>query len=254
MMSATDLVTFARAHMPGNARSAGRILSDEGIKAMQQVTVNNEGKGYTYADGMGIGWMVFKNGLLHHSGGGPGIASALYVHPERRWAVALLTNAEYGLSLSLINELVGPWLAERNVQPFGTADVIGCDDKIAGDLRKYIGTYGDILHRYVVTAEPDGLALSKKMMFAPYENMSTVPGPPIPLRPVTDGRFLLEHDGDPGGSSNAFYRIFTFRNPDNEGRMQHLGNGLRLYKRVDSSPATSMYESCAQTTRELHRP
>jgi hypothetical protein len=78
----------------------------------------------------------------------------------------------------------------------------------------------------------EGLGLSRQLLSAPYENMSTEPSSMARLAALREGRFLLE-SGDASDGNGAFYRVFTFRHPDGRGRTRYLGNGLRLYKRVD---------------------
>jgi CubicO group peptidase (beta-lactamase class C family) len=226
MMSASDLIAFARAHMAlGRGPKGARILSAESARAMQQVTVDNRGKGYTYLD-MGLGWMVSDEGLLHHAGGGPGIVSVLYAHPAHDFAAAILTNAEYGLSL--VNELLAPWIEELgNTEPLG---VIEPSPPIELDRDRYVGVYEETMVRFSVSRTMDGLALSRQARVAYADYASSEPTPSVPLIPLGHEQFLLDARGDyrlPEGS-----RVFTFRNPDAGGRMQHLGNVMRLYKRV----------------------
>jgi CubicO group peptidase (beta-lactamase class C family) len=212
MMSAADLISFARAHIDGPG-----ILSERSTRAMQEVTVDNRGKGYTYIDA-GIGWMVTRDGMLFHAGGGPGIASVLYVFPKRGFAAAVLTNAPH--SLTLINELVKPWLEELGGPlPFGVADVRVPRAVEPVDPTRYVGVYEDILHRFHVASAINGLTLSRQAKLAYYDNVSIEPAPPARLLPLSEHQFLLDTDGP-----DAF-RIFTFRN-------QHLGHLSQLYRKA----------------------
>jgi CubicO group peptidase (beta-lactamase class C family) len=235
MMSARDLVTFSRAHLGlGMAENGNRILSAHGAKAMQQMTVNNQGKGYTCNLDMGMGWMLYK-GLLTHSGGGPGIVSALYTDPERDWTMAILTNSDYGSAL--INELAEPWLREiSNVTPVGTDRVDLPSKTLSIDSHRYIGVYEDLWSRYRVSETATGLALSIQAKHAFYDSVTTQATPSIDLAPLGDDRFLLARfpvgrEGKTADVPDAS-RLFVFRNPDAQGCMGHLGWNLRLYKRV----------------------
>jgi len=230
MMCTRDLIKFAMAHVAqGMGANGARILSARSAKAMQQMTVSNKGKGYTHMD-MGIGWMVADDGLLHHSGGGPGVGSVLYAYPERESAAAILTNSDN--CLSLIIELMEPWLKEvGNRKPLGMLDDVRLPLKqVKIDSNKYVGVYEDVFIRYRVSPTPDGLALSRQAKWANYDSTSTEATPPARLIPLGDDKFLLESDGKDDELPAAF-RIFAFRNPDAEGHMQHLGNG-HLYPRV----------------------
>jgi CubicO group peptidase (beta-lactamase class C family) len=233
MMSAKDLLAFARVHMAGDCAVPRPILSPEGIRAMQTITISHEGKRYTYADGIGLGWMVFRDGLLHHSGGGPGIAAALYANPAQGWAIAIMANAEYGSSLPFINEMVRPWLEQSGVEPYGEVSVKLADASGERDQSRYVGVYQDVLQRYIVAPAADGgIELSRELAFAPYENMTTTRTVPARLIALGEDSFLLERDDALDNDvSGVFYRIFAFSKPDAAGRMQYVGNGMRLYAR-----------------------
>jgi CubicO group peptidase (beta-lactamase class C family) len=231
MMSAGDLIAFARTHMAqGVGPNGARILSTRSAQSMQRMTVNNKGKGYTYTDGVGLGWMVSEDGLLHHSGGGPGIVSALYAYPEREFAAAVLTNAEHGLNL--VNEWMEPWLKDvGTTKPIGMAEVRVPSEKVKIDSRRYVGVYEDLVNRFRVSLRPDGLALSNQAKFAGYESISTQETQPARLIPLGDERFLLEPGEKNEMHSFDEFRMFAFRNPDAEGRMRHLGNNQCLFRR-----------------------
>jgi CubicO group peptidase (beta-lactamase class C family) len=231
MMSATDLVRFAAAHMHlGEGPDGTRILSAQSAEAMQQVTVNNQGKAYTYLD-VGIGWMVSPDGLLHHSGGAPGVVSVLYVCPKQEWAAAILTNAQHGLGF--INLFMEPWLRELGMttRPLGLVDLQSEKETTSVDAARYVGVYEDVAFRYQVSGSDGGIALSAQPKFAYYDNTPTQASPPVALTPCGAERFVLEKAGaQPHVPASA--RIFTFRNPDSSGRMQYLGNVQCLYRRV----------------------
>ncbi len=230
MMSARDLLTFVRAHMSGGEGPNGaRVLSARSVKAMQRITVDNQGKGYTFTDGIGIGWMVSENGLLSHSGGGAGVVSMLYVHPEREFAATVLVNADHGAKL--IHELTAPWLEAIGIQrPVGILDVQAPAYAAKIDIDRYVGVYEDVVHRYRVSAAGHGLCISKQAKFIYSDNISVEEMPTIGLVSLGEDCFLLSSDKDDGRFTEAF-RIVSFRNPDARGQMQHLGNSMRLYRR-----------------------
>jgi len=231
MTSAADLIAFASAHMTNGLGPDGiRILSDKSAQAMRQVTVNNNGKGYTYID-MGLGWMVTQEGLLHHLGGSPGIRSALYAYPNFGFAAAILTNADHGLSL--INELVAPWLKEfGSTRPCGTADIRLPQKPVRVNADNYVGIYEDIVNRYIVSGASAGLTLSRQAKYAHYQNMSTEVSPPVPLIPLAEAGSFLEESAPGQNDGLDAFRLITFRNPGPDGRARHLGNFQHLYPRV----------------------
>lgn len=232
MMSARDLTTFACAHLGrGLGLNGYRILSERSALAMQEVTVNNKGKGYNWTDSMGLGWMLFDDGMLHHAGGGPGIVSVLYAHPRHQFAVSILTNAAHGFGL--INDLLQPWFDQMGTtKPVGWADISIPSQKVPFDPDRYVGVYENVINRFKISRTPTGLALSQQAKFSPYDNMSTEASPATPLLPLGDEKFLLGEQVDKGDASSDGFRLFVFRNLDAAGRPQHIGNGVRLYRRV----------------------
>jgi CubicO group peptidase (beta-lactamase class C family) len=235
MTSARNLVEFARAHMNGGVGSNGsRILSTCSAEAMQRLSVNNHGKGYTYGLDMGLGWMIADDGLIHHAGGGPGTASVLYAYPKQQWAVALLTNT--GQGLNLINELMEPWLKERGTaKPLGMIDIRLPSQSVEVQSARYVGTYEELVLRFRVLTTSRGLAVCRQARFASNDYDAMAETPPEHLIPLGDDQFLSQPDPQQGELPDA-YRIFAFRNTGADGRMQHLGWGGRLYPRVASEP------------------
>jgi CubicO group peptidase (beta-lactamase class C family) len=232
MMSASDLMAFARVHLGGGSGGEGtHILSCESAREMQRKTVDNHGKGYAACD-IGIGWMLTGDGFLHHSGGGPGIVSALYVHPERRCAAVVLTNAGHGFGL--INELIDYWCKSVGItRSAASVTTASSRDKPTADFARYVGTYENVSERYLVSQTADGMILSRQAKFAPYESVSTEASRPTSLRPLAGDQFLWETE-KPGTPLDAS-RIVTFRNSDSAGRALHLGNTERLFLRASKS-------------------
>jgi len=89
--SVNDLVHFGMFHLSNHLRGQKRILHDSTIVAMQQVaTPGSPDQGY------GFGWSVLNddNGYrrISHTGGMPGVSTALYLYPEENLAVAVVAN------------------------------------------------------------------------------------------------------------------------------------------------------------------
>jgi CubicO group peptidase (beta-lactamase class C family) len=230
MMSAADLIAFARAHMAlGKGLNGARIMSEHSARAMQSMIVDNRRKAYIYTDGIGLGWMVSEDGLLYHGGGGPGIGSVCYVHPGRGFAAAVLTNGDQ--CLSVINDVMKPWLKEiGNAQSLGETSLRRPAEPIRIHPQRYVGTYEDVIYRWSIVQAADGLTVSKQAKFAPYENISLEPTPPTRLEPLGDDQFLMHAEDE--DSATMGLRILVFRNPDTSGRMRYLGTLGRLYPRV----------------------
>jgi CubicO group peptidase (beta-lactamase class C family) len=229
MLSAHDVVRFAQTHIAlGATADGGRILSASSAAHMRQVSVNNKGKGYTFDLDMGLGWMLPAPGLLHHTGGGPGVLSVLYAHPRSGRAAAVLTNSAHGWRLA--NELLTEWLRSvGSFKPFGVVDIQVPSQAIHIDADRYVGTYEDVLTRYRVGSDAGGLTLLRQKKFVDCENLSTDESLPARLMPLGNERFLLESRGTEEELPAA--RVFTFRSPDSTGRMHYLGCGS-LHRRA----------------------
>jgi CubicO group peptidase (beta-lactamase class C family) len=239
MMSATDLITFARAHLGNGLGSNGcRILSQESARAMRTLTARR-GKSNESA-GFGLGWIVFKHGVRGHGGGAPGVVSWVYIHPEKDFAAAVLTNSDCGGKL--IEELTLPWLEEIT----GGGSLYDGEPKAsqygAGpiDPKAYTGTFENVLSRYVVSEISSGLGISTCFKFPLYDSSKTQMTPVMPLLPVGQDEFVFmptaNHAGALLGAANSV-RV-AFRTPDSYGRRQHLSipEGRpegRVYRRVD---------------------
>jgi len=95
---AADQLAYARFHMgDGTAPDGTRLLSEAGLKAMQQPLVS---KGR--AGDMGLTWHLEEVGgvrVVRHGGATNGQLSAFEMVPERQFAITVLTNANRGVEL-----------------------------------------------------------------------------------------------------------------------------------------------------------
>jgi CubicO group peptidase (beta-lactamase class C family) len=231
MVSARDLIEFARAHInDGVGANGNRILSAKSARAMRLATVNNRGKTYTLTDAVGVGWLLSGDGLIHHAGGGAGIVSVLYVHPEKQFAAAILTNASHGMLLT--NELMQPWLAHlETMRPFGFVDISIPAGPVEVASSRYVGRFEDVMNSFEVTEAGSGLEISKQPKFACDDGVSLDAARPARLIPLGSDEFYLE-SGEAANPLFNGHRVFSFSNPGSDGCMRHLGNVLRLYKRT----------------------
>lgn len=109
MMTATDLATFARIFLNGGVGANGaRILSARSYARMCQRTTAFAAPADWH---VGLGWMILPNRVLHHAGGGPGVSSVLYVHPESSRVLVLLTNCNRhdALKPTILEPILKSW-------------------------------------------------------------------------------------------------------------------------------------------------
>ncbi len=101
--SAHDLVKFGMFHLKNRLPDQARILTDSTIDAMHVSTTGIPGSGY------GIGWAVGDdNGLrrIAHSGGMPGVNTALYLYPDEDIAIAVLSNTTSRHPFTLAQDII----------------------------------------------------------------------------------------------------------------------------------------------------
>ncbi|MCM6776820.1 beta-lactamase family protein [Nocardia sp. CDC159] len=114
LVTAGDLVRFARLHLDGGTAADGtRILAAETVAAMQRRATDVPDKWTVGADGWGLGWTLYDwDGIVGygHDGASIGQYSYLRVVPSAGVAVALMTNG--GGARELYAQLFRELLAE----------------------------------------------------------------------------------------------------------------------------------------------
>ncbi len=221
MMSATDLVTFGRAHLKdGLAPNGNRLLSEASARRMRaQTSMSLLGVGF------GLAWNLYPNGIVNHGGGGPGIIGELFVHPPSQTAIAVLTNSAHGQAV--IEEMADPFLQEAAHLSAGDLNPANLMRDLAKqatdapvDPAPYVGQYESVSTILRVVKQGTGIAQQMQNKFKYYETMSLEPGPLVPLRPIGDGRFAA------GGG------VVWFMNPDATGKMRLINTGVSGFRRV----------------------
>src|SRR5262249_12889105 len=92
--SAHDLVRFAMFHLKDHLPDQRVILPDSTIDRMHQGAAKNPVGDCTSK--YGLGWLIHRSDhgyqLLEHSGGMPGVATAMNLYPTEHLAIVALTN------------------------------------------------------------------------------------------------------------------------------------------------------------------
>jgi CubicO group peptidase (beta-lactamase class C family) len=219
MMSASDLVTFARCLLNGGMGVNGeRILSADSAMRMRMPTAKMvQPAGWSW----GLSWMLMPGGLLSHSGGGPGICSSLYAHPETGRALVLLTNCDRweALKPSVIAPILRTWTPEIDCQ-------VERDVPIA-DIELYAGVYENQMLSIEVLSHDGGLQLRTRFKMRAHELESLTSYPAVPLHPLGDDTFVATQ-WLPGMPATHF----QFVDRDSTGHTQNLGFMYRLMSRV----------------------
>jgi CubicO group peptidase (beta-lactamase class C family) len=168
MMTAKDLVTFGRAMVSGVGPNGARILSEESARRTARRTTSFVFPADTE---VGIGWMLLPGGVATHGGGGPGVMSLLYVHPESGRVIALLTNCDRYLVLNpkVIDPILQSWTGIAQTQ---TPDDAEPGEAPPIDPALYEGVYELTPFRAQVISRDGGLAMRVSVGFSVYDSIS----------------------------------------------------------------------------------
>jgi len=216
MMTAVDLVTFARALINGGAGVNGaRILSEASASLMATETTRFVSP-HTWR--VGLGWMILSGGVLFHGGGGPGVSSVLYAHPESGRAFALLTNcSKLGVfDAGLVEPMLERWGAA--VDPL--TPVEGTFDAAA-----FEGSFENQIYRFDVFRD-GGQLLARMITKQDIYEIDSARAPVFALTRVGDHLFTMSLNGA------ALPFPLAFVEPDASGKMQRLGALARIFNRV----------------------
>jgi len=158
--SAHDLVRFGMFHLKDHLADQKRILADSTIDAMHVSTTGIPGSEY------GIGWAVGDEmGLKRfaHSGGMPGVNTALYLYPTEDLAVVVLSNTTsrhpFTLAMDIVAGLVPRYAdslkARRARQTPPTPATWSTPARLAGEWKGTIRTW-DGTKPFTLTFQADG--------------------------------------------------------------------------------------------------
>ncbi|MGW5161678.1 serine hydrolase domain-containing protein [Nonomuraea wenchangensis] len=140
-ISARDLLEFVRLHLAAPALAA--------LREPQVESVPDFGGGVI---GWGLGWMLYQDGVVGHTGVAKGQKAWLRVVPSAGVAVAVLTNSTGGEPLAyeifsaVLRDLAGVETAPRPVPPLNPTGI---------DADRMCGTYRSTLYDITLTSEHD---------------------------------------------------------------------------------------------------
>jgi len=209
MMSASDLIKFAKAHLyQGQTESGSSWLSSSAANQMQESQFHLPPLSGVFDQFVGIGWgkSVFKQGgttMISHNGATLGFESMLRLIPELNLAFAILVNGvEPGVMANIGGELMTaltginlkePEPAERAAQ--GT------------DLDQFTGRYESFNSVYTVTLNDDHLVATLLYKIDP------VPALKLNLIPIGEGVFATYGEDDQRLANIAFIFDKTSETP-----------------------------------------
>jgi CubicO group peptidase (beta-lactamase class C family) len=220
--TARDVLGFVRCHLDGGRSSGGHeVLSAAGVTAMQQPEADFPPRGVF--DKMGLSWFLGTwdgTRVLGHGGGTIGQLSFMFVLPDSRFAVCLLTNATSGglLWRELAPQVFGELAGVRMPEPPKPAD-----PPPALDLTAYTGTYARLGAVCEITVEDGALVLTLTPTGALADAETGGPQRTV-LAPVDERRFV--------GSLLGLESPMAFDAPDADGRPRYLYVGGRAARRA----------------------
>ena len=218
---ARDLCRFARMHLEGGvAQSGGRVLAEASVRAMQERQV--ELPPAQLANGWGLGWMLFDwsgQRVIGHDGGTAGQYAFLRVVPERRVAIALLTNG--GDAGSLYREVFAHVLGA--VCGIALPPLPEANPTLSTDPSRYTGRYERLATSLDLALEDGKLVARQRWLRPPFP---TPDPPPFPVELVDERTLLMRLP--PAGTPAAVSCLEL----DAGGRPGYLLAGGRLHRRV----------------------
>lgn len=221
MMTAEDLIKFARLHLDGGRAQDGQvILSPEAVEEMQEITVTIPIPQRNISH-WGIGWFFLEQGdqtLFGHDGGTIGQYAFLRLHKQTGTIVALLTNggSANDCMLDVFAQTLEPMTGFRHTpvpEPVLNQNV---------DLTKYEGRFETVATVTDFWIE-DGVLMRKAVMTL---GDTELPEPPKALVYAGDETFL--NVPKTGGRPS----LITFLDPDASGVPQTMFSGLRVARRM----------------------
>jgi CubicO group peptidase (beta-lactamase class C family) len=215
-----DLLAFARMHMGGG----GGVLSDTSRRAMQQPQQPVPSAVPGLRTSVGLGWHIAEwqgRAEVAHTGSTLGQAACLSMIPERRIAVALLTNSLSGIVMlkpmldDLYRDLAGIEPAPLPAAPETPAPI---------DLSLYTGTYRRRGQTITVEAQGDRLRVATRAAGSMSQVLPELPA--LTLAALDDETFA-----GPGYAPGMDVAVH-FSDRDPAGRYRLILHGWRVARRV----------------------
>lgn len=230
-----SMLRYAAFHMGDGTSAAGtRVLSASSLAQMRATAAPKTGSDLT----MGLTWHLSRAGNLavaEHSGGTNGQISHLWLVPERRFAIAVVTNSDRGdtLNTQVVRAAMDAYLGVVTPRP---ARMVVAADALA----EYAGTYRRQYADVTVTVDGDALKFQETPKMPGLDLQIPPQGPPQRLAFFEKDRLLLvdgPNAGEPGGEfvRDASGRVSWLRTRD--WQRADFGTG-RIHRRIPTPTGT----------------
>ncbi|MGQ0732137.1 MAG: serine hydrolase [Acidobacteriota bacterium] len=218
----SSMLRYAAFHMGDGTNGSGlRVLSAASIQAMRTTVVPKAGTDIT----MGLTWHLSRLGGLaaaEHGGGTNGQLSLLRLIPERRFALAVVTNSMRGgtLNTQVARAAMDVYLG---IPPTRLSRM----SVEAAALDEYLGTYRRQYADVTVTRDGDTLLLQVTPKMPGLDGKLLPPPPPQRVGFHARDRLLQLEGPNAGEPAGEFVR-------NDSGRVAWLRTG-RIHRRVDAA-------------------
>ena len=213
-----DLLGFAKFHINNGKVDDEQILSEESVRAMQEIQTSAA----NFAQSWGLGWDINDlDGVrvVGHGGSTNGFQARLSVVPSKGYAIAILTDGDDGWA---VNSALNEWALREHC---GLSDEKPAPvDLTPVHIANMAGTYESQMA--VLTLSPDNGSLridarTKVNPLSPEEREL----PPSWVWPISDYE-CISTTGPTAGTRTDFIA-------DDNGRTRFIRLGGRVYDRVD---------------------
>ncbi|MEU4804545.1 serine hydrolase domain-containing protein [Actinosynnema sp. NPDC023587] len=209
-ISARELLEFVRLHLTDPALVA--------LREPQVEPVPDFGGGII---GWGLGWMLYQDGVIGHTGVAKGQKAFLRIVPSAGVAVAVLTNSTGGEPLarelfdSVLGELAGVETAPLPVPPVDPTGI---------DADRLCGTYRSTLYDITLTSEHDRAFLLYRARNEIAESFLGKPEDRVEVVRLGDSSIITAEPKADG------HQVLSLVGSDEHGRARFLHNGAAAYR------------------------
>ncbi|MFI7229364.1 serine hydrolase domain-containing protein [Nonomuraea angiospora] len=209
-ISARELLEFVRLHLTDPALAA--------LREPQVESVPDFGGGVI---GWGLGWMLYQDGVVGHTGVAKGQKAWLRVVPSAGVAVAVLTNSAGGAPLAyeifeaVLRDLAGVETAPLPVPPLNPARI---------DADRMCGTYRSTLYDITLTSEYDRAFLIYRARNELAESVLGGSENRVEVVRLNDSSVITAEPKSDG------HQVLSLVGSDGHGRARFLHNGAAAYR------------------------
>lgn len=209
-VSARDLLEFARLHLIDPTLA--------GLREPQLESVPDFGGGVL---GWGLGWMLYQDGVVGHTGVSKGQKAFLRVLPSAGVAMAVLTNSAGGdplaqeLFSTVLRDLAGVETAARPVPPANPMPI---------NADRMCGTYRTTLYDITLAVENDRAFLTYRPRNETAESLLGKPEKRVEVVRLSDSAIITAEPNFDG------HQVLSLIGTDGDGRARFLHNGAAAYR------------------------